>query len=132
MDGRAMTPRLLQCEEKAIGGLRWATEPNAFCHVLTDYAFTFAAYPIGPQETRVVSKWLVPRQAREGVDYALDELTELWSKTNLQDRDLAENNQRGINGLGYRPGPYATEAEELVIRFNDWYRATAREAVEAE
>jgi Rieske 2Fe-2S family protein len=132
MDGRAMTPRLLQCDGKAIGGLRWATEPNAFCHGLTDYVFMFAAYPIGPQETRVVSKWLVPRAAREGVDYALDELTELWTKTNLQDRDLAENNQRGVNGLGYRPGPYATEAEELVIRFNDWYRTTAMEAAQGE
>jgi Rieske 2Fe-2S family protein len=125
-DGRAVVKsRLFAPTGAAIGGLRWATEPNSFCHVFSDYAFMFAALPVGPQETRVISKWLVAKEAREGVDYTLDDLTTVWTRTNLQDRELAENNQRGINGLGYRPGPYAQGAEELVIRFNDWYRATA-------
>ncbi len=130
MDGKAVVrSRLLDTGGQAIGGLRWATEPNSFCHVFTDYAFMFAAIPVGPQETRVVSKWLVPKDAQEGVDYHLNELTQVWTQTNLQDRALAENNQRGVNGLGYRPGPYASGAEELVIRFNNWYRATAAEAL---
>lgn len=126
LSGRAVvTPRLLETHGAPVGGLRWATEPNTFCHVFSDYAFMFAAIPVGPQETRVVSKWIVAKDAREGVDYTIDDLTAVWTRTNLQDRDLAENNQRGINGLGYRPGPYAEGAEELVIRFNNWYRATA-------
>ena len=126
MDGKAVVgPRLLETGGEAIGGLRWATEPNSFCHAFTDYAFMFTAVPVGPQETRVISKWLVPQEAREGVDYRLEDLTEVWTRTNLQDRDLSENNQRGVNGLGYRPGPYAAGAEELVIRFSNWYRKTA-------
>ena len=131
VDGRAVVkPRLFHSGEAPIGGLRWATEPNSFCHAFSDYAFMFAAVPVGPQETRVISKWLVAKEAVEGVDYTLDELTAVWTRTNLQDRDLAENNQRGINGLGYRPGPYAQGAEELVIRFNDWYRATAAQSAQ--
>ncbi|MBS0364710.1 MAG: aromatic ring-hydroxylating dioxygenase subunit alpha [Proteobacteria bacterium] len=126
LDGRTVVkPQLLDVDGQAIGGLRWATEPNSFCHAFGDYAFMFAVLPAGPQETRVLSKWLVAREAREGVDYSLEDLTAVWTRTNLQDRDLAENNQRGVNGLGYRPGPYAEVAEELVVRFNDWYRATA-------
>jgi len=126
LSGQAVvTPRLLETNGAPIGGLRWATEPNAFCHLFSDYAFMFAAIPVGPQETRVVSKWIVSRDAREGVDYTIEDLTAVWVRTNLQDRELAENNQRGVNGLGYRPGPYAEGAEELVIRFNKWYRETA-------
>lgn len=127
--GAVVKPRLLESGGVSIGGLRWATEPNSFCHVFTDYAFMFTAIPVGPQETRVVSKWLVAKEAREGIDYTLEDLTSVWIRTNLQDRDLAENNQRGVNGLGYRPGPYAGGAEELVIRFNEWYRLTAAASV---
>jgi glycine betaine catabolism A len=129
LSGQALVaPRLLETDGTPIGGLRWATDPNSFCHAFCDYAFMFAAIPVGPQETRVVSKWILSKDAREGIDYTVDDLTAVWTRTNLQDRELAENNQRGIKGLGYRPGPYAEGAEELVIRFNDWYRATAAEA----
>lgn len=133
LNGQAVVrSRLFDVQGEAIGGLRWATEPNSFCHVFCDYAFMFTAIPVGPQETRVICKWLVPKHAREGVDYQLEDLTAVWVRTNLQDRALAENNQRGVNGIGYRVGPYAPGAEELVIRFNDWYRATAREGAEAQ
>ena len=57
----------------------------------------------------------------EGVDYTIDGLTELWTKTNLQDLDLCENNQAGVNSRGYVPGPYCDETEQLVMRFVDWY-----------
>jgi glycine betaine catabolism A len=89
----------------------------------------FSAIPIGPKENMVVSKWLVHRDAEEGIDYNVEELTGTWTATNLQDRDLAENNQHGVNGLGYSPGRYSADAEDFVVRFNNWYRATARQAL---
>ena len=52
----------------------------------------------------------------EGVDYTIAGLTELWDRTNLQDRELAENNQRGVNSVGFVPGPYSEQAESLVLR----------------
>jgi glycine betaine catabolism A len=132
MDGNAaVARRLVGIQEKDIGALWWATEPNNFCHAFSDYAFMFSAIPVGPQETRVVSKWLVDREAIEGVDFTIDSLIETWTKTNLQDRELAENNQRGVNGLGYLPGPYSQDAEDYVIRFGKWYRDLARSAANA-
>jgi Rieske 2Fe-2S family protein len=129
MDGKAAVARHLGgMVEKEIGALWWANEPNSFCHAFSDYVFMFSAIPLGPQETRVVSKWLVHRDAVEGVDYTIDSLIETWTKTNLQDRELAENNQRGVNGLGYVPGRYSQDAEDYVIRFGDWYRSVARSA----
>jgi glycine betaine monooxygenase A len=131
MDGKPLVRRrLVAIESTEIGGLRWATEPNSFCHAFADYCFMFCAIPVGPQETHVISKWLVHNDAAEGVDYEVDRLIETWTKTNLQDRALAENNQRGVNGRGYAPGPYSEEAEDFVIRFSDWYRATARSAAD--
>ena len=63
----------------------------------------FSVIPIGPQETKIVSKWIVRRDAVEGMDYRIENLIEVWTKTNQQDRELAENNQRGVNSIGYRP-----------------------------
>lgn len=107
------------------GSLRWAVEPNNFCHSTSEYTFAFNAMPVGPHETHVVSTWLVHEDAVEGVDYDLDTLTHLWTQTNLQDKEFAENNQAGINSPGYRPGPYSPSAESLTLRFVDWYCAKA-------
>jgi Rieske 2Fe-2S family protein len=88
--------------------------------------FLFSAMPTGPEETVVTSKWLVHKDAVEDVDYDVGNLTELWTKTNLQDLELCEANQRGVNSLGYVPGPYSEEAEFSVARFVNWYCAKAR------
>ena len=113
-----------------VGSLRWALEPHSFAHALGDYVFMFSAMPTGPEETVVTAKWLVSQDAVEGRDYTVPHLTELWDRTNLQDRALAENNQRGVLSAGYTPGPYSPNAESLVMRFTDWYCQTAREYVD--
>jgi Rieske 2Fe-2S family protein len=81
---------------------------------------------VSPRETRVVSKWLVHKDAVEGVDYRTEDLAELWTRTNLQDRDLVENNQAGVDSPAFRPGPFSPEGEALAIRFLDWYCRTAQ------
>lgn len=127
MDGRHSVAKLM-CDlaEGDIGSLRWAVEPNGFAHATADQLFMFTAMPVGPKETLVISKWLVREDAEEGIDYQLDDLTELWTRTNLQDRVLVENNQLGVNSPGFVPGPYSREAEALTLRFTDWYCRTAR------
>ena len=114
-----------------VGSMRWALEPHSFAHALGDYVFFFSAMPTGPLETVVTAKWLVHKDAVEGVDYHADRLGELWNRTNDQDRQLAENNQRGVNSVGYVPGPYSEEAESLVMRFTDWYCNKARAYLDA-
>ena len=86
----------------------------------------FSAMPTGPQESIVTAKWLVHKDAVEGRDYDLERLIALWNTTNFQDRDLVENNQRGLNSPGYQPGPYSPDAESLCMRFVDWYCASAQ------
>lgn len=127
MDGEPCVARTIgHVGNGDVGSLRWALEPHSFAHALGDYVFMFSAMPTGPEETVVTAKWLVSSDAVEGVDYTVPHLTELWDRTNLQDRELAENNQRGVASAGYTPGPYSPNAESLVMRFTDWYCQTAR------
>ena len=127
MDGEPCVQRTIgQVGNGDVGSLRWSLEPHSFAHALGDYVFMFSAMPTGPEETVVTAKWLVSADAVEGVDYTVPGLIELWDRTNVQDRILAENNQRGVNSSGYTPGPYSPNAESLVMRFTDWYCDEAR------
>ena len=112
-----------------IGSMRWALDPHCFAHATADHIFMFSAMPVGPNETHVYSKWYVHKDAVEGADYDVDSLTDLWTKTNLEDKALAENNQMGVNSPGYTPGPYSQEAEMLAQRFTDWYCDKARDYI---
>ena len=86
----------------------------------------FSAMPISATETHVTGKWIVHKDAVEGVDYDVNHLADLWTRTNLQDKELAENNQLGVNSPGFTPGPYSPDAEMLALRFTDWYCNTGK------
>lgn len=96
------------------------THPNSWHHFMYDHIVTFSVLPQSIDKTLVRTKWLVAKDAIEGVDYNLDNLTHVWSKTNAQDQSLAEGNYRGIKSGGYLPGPISKE-EYLVKQFLDWY-----------
>jgi Rieske 2Fe-2S family protein len=113
-----------------VGSLRWAIDPHLFAHATGDHLFVFSCMPVGPRETHVFSRWYVHKDAVEGTDYNVPDLTELWLKTNTQDKEFAENNHRGVLSPGYTPGPYSAEAEALVVRFADWYCERARDYVD--
>ncbi|MES1935176.1 aromatic ring-hydroxylating oxygenase subunit alpha [Salinisphaera hydrothermalis] len=104
-----------------MGSLRILHLPNSWNHVMGDHAVVFRVIPIGPQETRVTTKWLVNKDAQEGVDYDPESLRKVWDATNDQDRRLAEENQRGVNSIAYEPGPYSETFEFGIIDFLDWY-----------
>lgn len=128
VDGTPASKKLMvPVGEGDIGSLRWALEPNMFAHATGEQMFFFSAMPISPRQTVVTAKWLVHKDAVDGVDYDGEAIAEPWHTTNLQDRALAENNQDGVDSPGYRPGPYSPEAEVLVVRFVDWYCAKAAE-----
>ena len=131
-DGQHLSKKLMcDIDGGDLGSMRWAIDPHVFAHAAADHTFMFSAMPVGPCETHVFSKWLVHKDAVEGVDYHLDQLTDLWTRTNDQDKWLAENNQLGVNSPGYTPGPYSQDAEMLAQRFTDWYCDTANTYIAA-
>ena len=104
-----------------IGSLLLYHYPTTWNHVLSDHAITFRVMPISATETAVTTKWLVHKDAVEGIDYRLDELTHVWTETNDQDRQIVEENARGIHSPAYEPGPYSEVHEGGVAQFVEWY-----------
>lgn len=95
--------------------------PNSWNHFLSDHTLHFRVLPRGPGETEVTTWWLVHRDAREGEDYDLGRLTEVWEATNAEDRHVVEETQRGVASPAFRPGPYSVRQEGGVRQFVDWY-----------
>lgn len=103
--------------------------PSTWNHFLADHSVIFRVTPISAMETEVCTKWLVHKDAVEGVDYDVKRLTEVWTATNEEDRIVVEDNQKGIMSLSYEPGPYSPTQEGGVIQFVNWYAdALARDA----
>jgi Rieske 2Fe-2S family protein len=82
---------------------------------------TFSALPLDAGHTLVRTKWLVNKDAVEGVDYDIDRLIEVWTATNAQDSALVGMCQRGAQNPAYEPGPYSPNTEMLVEKFCRWY-----------
>ncbi len=123
MSGKAAVARPLSetVTEPAIGSMLMFHYPTTWNHVLGDHAVTFRVLPIDATHTAVTTKWLVHKDAVEGVDYTVEELTAVWNATNDQDRRVVEDNQFGINSPAYEPGPYSQAAEGGVQQFVEWY-----------
>ncbi|RAR63329.1 MULTISPECIES: aromatic ring-hydroxylating dioxygenase subunit alpha [Halomonadaceae] len=122
MNGKRASKKLMGNLQSAdLGSLRILHLPNSWNHFMGDHAVVFRVLPLGPQKTLVTTKWLVHKDAAEGVDYDPAEMRRVWDATNDQDRRLAEENQRGINSKSYEPGPYSETFEFGVIDFVDWY-----------
>lgn len=130
MDGRpAVTKTLGDWADNDIGSLRFTHYPSMFGHIHADYAVVIQMLPVSATETSFICKWLVHKDAVEGVDYDIERLVEVWRETNDQDRRLVERNQRGVNSIGYQPGPYAEASEHGVWTFVEWYALTMREGL---
>ena len=126
MDGKAAVPgkRLSAAPFADAGSLLNFHYPNTWNHFLADHSIVFRVLPISPTETEVTTKWLVHKDAVEGVDYDVENLTRVWVATNDQDRQVVEENQRGINSPAFVPGPYSAIQEDGVMQFVDWYCQT--------
>ena len=123
-DTRAACRRLLGAlSDPKLGGLSFWTQPNSWHHFMADHAVTFCVLPLGPGRTLLRTTWLVHKDAVEGVDYDLANLTAVWDATNRQDANLVEIAQAGIRSPAYQPGPYSQFTEGLVEQFCQWYVA---------
>src|SRR5690606_25901148 len=90
-----------------IGTLLLYHYPTTWNHILGDHAITFRVLPLSATETAVTTKWLVHKDAVEGVDYDLAELIHVWTETNDEDRRIVEENALGVKSPAYEPGLYS-------------------------
>ena len=107
-----------------IGSQLFYHYPSTWNHVLADHAVTFRLLPLSATTTQLTTRWLVHRDAVEGVDYDLESLTAVWRATNAQDQRICEENQRGVLSPAYAPGPLSPIEEQGVRQLLDWYCTT--------
>jgi len=126
MSGQAAVARPLSdaITEPRVGSLLIFHYPSTWNHVLSDHAVSFQVLPIGSMQTQVKTTWLVHKEAVDGKDYTIEELTQVWLATNDQDRRVVEENQIGIRSPAYEPGFYSPDDESGVMQFVDWYCRT--------
>jgi Rieske 2Fe-2S family protein len=122
VDTKVACRRLLGAlSETALGGLSVWTQPNSWQHFMSDHIVSFSVLPLAPERTLLRTRWLVHKDAQEGVDYDVDRLASVWTATNAQDGALVERAHQGIASPAYEPGPYSPFTEGLVDGFCNWY-----------
>jgi Rieske 2Fe-2S family protein len=94
---------------------------NSWNHFMGDHAVVATVFPLAADRTLVRTKWLVHKDAIEGVDYDLDKLTSVWIATTDQDADLVARSHAGVTDPAYIPGPYSRYTEKQLDLFANWY-----------
>jgi Rieske 2Fe-2S family protein len=120
-DATAASSKLLgTMTRKDLGDLHlWGH--NSWNHIMGDHAVSSMVIPLSADTTLVRTKWLVHKDAVEGVDYDLDKLTHVWIATTEQDSELVARSHCGIQDPAYEPGPYSKFSEGALDDFSTWY-----------
>jgi Rieske 2Fe-2S family protein len=126
LDGTRVAPLMGDYPDANVGVLRMRSLPNFWLHASCDHAVVTRMLPAGPRKTKMRSWWLVHRDARAGVDYDLDRMLPFWHRTNEQDWDICRWQQKGVDSIGYEPGPLSQRYEYNVDAFIRWYQQRMR------
>jgi Rieske 2Fe-2S family protein len=87
-----------------------------------DHGVIYRFIPRAVDRTEMEVIWLVHADAVSGRDFDRERLTWLWHVTSVEDKQIIERNQQGVNSRYYEPGPYSLQ-EEYASRFVAWYLA---------
>jgi len=121
LDARAECAKLMGSMTRKDLGDTHLWGHNGWNHFMGDHAVVATVIPLSADETLVRTKWLVHRDAVEGVDYDVKRLTAVWIATTQQDADLVARSHAGASDPSYEPGPYSAFAERELDRFCSWY-----------
>ncbi|MCP2072884.1 UNVERIFIED_ORG: Rieske 2Fe-2S family protein [Pseudomonas lini] len=126
LDGKVACRRLLgNLSEKGLGDIHlWGH--NSWHHFFSDHAVISIVIPLSANRTLVRTKWLVRKDAVEGLDYDLEALTRVWIETTRQDAELVGKAHAGIQDPAYEPGPYSSFTEGQLENFAIWYTERMR------
>lgn len=126
--GESQTPDATAASAKLLGSITrkdlgdthlWGH--NSWTHFMSDHAVVVIVIPLSADKTLVRTKWLVHKDAVEGVDYELEKLTSVWLATTEQDAQLVARSHAGASDPAYIPGPYSRFSETNLDKFATWY-----------
>ena len=120
-DGKAASKKLMGTMTRKDLGDTHLWLHNGWNHFMGDHVVTAMVIPLTADTTLVRTKWLVHKDAVEGVDYNLHDLTSVWIATTDQDADLVARSHAGVQDPQYEPGPYSVHTEGQLDNFAHWY-----------
>ena len=121
-DGKPVAPLMGNFREHDGSSTYFDVGPISDFLAYSDHGLIYRFIPRSVDQTEMEVIWLVHADAVEGRDYQLEKLAWLWQVTSVEDKQIIERNQEGVNSRYYEPGPYSLQ-EEYAARFVDWYLA---------
>ncbi len=118
--GEPIAPLIGKLKDYDSGASDLAIGPVSYFLFYSDHVVGYRFTPVDIQKSHCDIFWMVHKDAREGVDYTVDELTWLWDVTTKADETIIKNNQKGVNSRYYESGPFS-QMEDLTNRFVAWY-----------
>ncbi|MDX8356496.1 aromatic ring-hydroxylating oxygenase subunit alpha [Sphingopyxis terrae] len=94
----------------------------SFVSAANDHATLFQFIPTGARSTDVIITWLVAPDAEPDPDA----VSWMWDVTTVQDKQIVEENAKGVQSMAYRPGPY-TDLETQTASFIRTYLSEMKE-----
>ncbi len=120
-DGRRVAsclPGLSQEQQRMVA--YYTLFPGLFISPHPDYVLLHRLQRKTVDQTRVICQLLFHPDAMGAPDFDPSTAVDFWDLTNRQDWDVCELAQRGINDVGYEPGPYSN-LESVVAAFDRYY-----------
>ena len=121
-DGKPVAPLMGDFRERDGSSTYFDVGPISDFLAYSDHGLIYRFIPRSVDRTEMEVIWLVDAAAEEGRDYQVERLAWLWQVTSVEDKQIIERNQEGVNSRYYEPGPYSLQ-EPYSERFVDWYLA---------
>ncbi len=114
---RPLFPNLNEVERKTYGG--GTLLPNLLVNLHPDCVMTHALWPDGPGKTKVVCEWLFEPSTMKRPNFDPSDIVELWDTVNVEDWEVCELEQLGVQSKAYTRGVYAPQ-EGYLYQFNQY------------
>ena len=118
-DGKPVAPLLGKLTGYDGGASDFSFGAFSFLLAYSDHVVCYVFTPVDHMNSRCEIYWLVRRDAAEGRDYDVDELTWLWDVTTQSDKTIIVNNWKGVRSRYYTPGPFSDmeQAERVYVEW---------------
>ncbi|MEO0397803.1 MAG: aromatic ring-hydroxylating dioxygenase subunit alpha [Pseudomonadota bacterium] len=127
-DGKPVAPLMGAMKGYDGGAGDFQFGPLTFMLNYPDHCVLYRFIPRALTKCDMKIVWFVNGDAKEGDDYDVERVTDLWHNTTLEDEFIIKRNSAGANSRFFTPGPYHPEFEETLQAFVDWYIDTLTKA----
>ena len=104
------------------GSMQGMVLPALYFHANADYVVILKTIPQSYNETNLEMSFLVNKNAQEGVDYHIDQLTQFWLEVAGEDNYMNELTQSGNESSFAESGELSATTERDLQAVHKWYK----------